>query len=296
MAVVTAAAGATVATLQAVDVTPSAVIGGSAAQGVVTLTDAAPPGGTVVTLASGHDTLSLPTTVTVAAGQRSVAFAVTTSETDQDRWVDVTASAAGTSRTVRVGVNRPVRPDTVTLSPAEVPAGTSSTATVRLSHPLNADMVLTLSSNNPAASVPASLTMRKGDRTGTFTVATSDGPRSEATITASGGAGSASALLRINGRNGTAACSGFTVTSIAPTTGARGANVNWTITGTGFSATGLTVTVSGTLVTTNTATFVSATTIEGQFGINAGAATGNRTVTVTINGSSCTVPGGFTVT
>jgi hypothetical protein len=272
------------------------LIGGASAQGVVTLTDVAPAGGATVALASGHSTLSVPATVTIPAGQRSVTFVVTTAETDQDRWVAVTATLDGVSQSLRVGVNRAVRPESLTLSPSDVSGGSSSTGTVRLSHTLNADMELTLASNNSAATVPASLTMRKGDRTGTFTVATRDVGRSEATITASGGGGSASAVLRIGGRStGAASCTGFTVTNIAPATGARGTNVNFTITGTGFVA-GLTVTISGSLVTVNSGAFVTSTVIEGQFGINAGAATGTRTVTVTINGSPCTVPGGFTVT
>jgi hypothetical protein len=83
------------------------------------------------------------------------------------------------------------------------------------------------------------------------------------------------------------------VTGISPNSGARGATVPVTITGTNLgAATG--VTVSGTGVTVSNFTKVNANTITATFTITTGAGTGARTVTVQTPGGSPTTS--FTVT
>ena len=87
----------------------------------------------------------------------------------------------------------------VALSPSSVNGGSSSTGTVTLTSPApSGGAVVTLSSNNAAATVPASVTVGAGSTTGTFAVATSAvGATTLATISGSYN-GSKSATLTIN--------------------------------------------------------------------------------------------------
>lgn len=70
------------------------------------------------------------------------------------------------------------------------------------------------------------------------------------------------------------------VTSVVPSSIARGTSRGVTITGTGF-VTGATVTVSGTGVTVSAVTVVSSTEITATVAVSSSAATGTRTLTVT---------------
>jgi hypothetical protein len=73
----------------------------------------------------------------------------------------------------------------------------------------------------------------------------------------------------------------LTFTQISPVSGARGASVPVTLTGTGFTQVGMSVTVSGSRVTVGNVTATSDTTLTATFTIQSTAATGSRTVTVT---------------
>jgi hypothetical protein len=73
----------------------------------------------------------------------------------------------------------------------------------------------------------------------------------------------------------------LTFTQISPISGARGAAVPVTLTGTGFTQAGTSVTVSGSRVTVSNVTATSGTSITATFTIQSTAATGARTVTVT---------------
>jgi len=76
-----------------------------------------------------------------------------------------------------------------------------------------------------------------------------------------------------------------TLTSIAPSSGAQGAAVAVTLTGTNF-ASGSTITVSGTGITASNSTVASSTSITATFTIAANAPTGAQNVTVTGSGNT----------
>ncbi len=76
-----------------------------------------------------------------------------------------------------------------------------------------------------------------------------------------------------------------TLTSIAPSSGAQGATVAVTLTGTNF-ASGSTITVSGTGITVSNPTVASSTSITATFTIAANAPTGAQNVTVTGSGNT----------
>jgi hypothetical protein len=85
-----------------------------------------------------------------------------------------------------------------------------------------------------------------------------------------------------------------TLTGIAPVSGAQGATVAVTLTGTNFIA-GSTVAISGTGVTAQGVTVVNGTTITASFVIDAVAAVGPRSVTVATGACGTSAPLAFTV-
>ena len=95
--------------------TPASVTGGTASQGRVTLTSAAPSGGFVVALSSGNPAVaSLPASVSVAQGATSATFAIPTTAVANSTAVTITASAGAVTRTATLTVNPP--PQMVTLT------------------------------------------------------------------------------------------------------------------------------------------------------------------------------------
>jgi hypothetical protein len=82
-----------VASLSRIDVTGSAVLGGGTLQGSVTLNSEAPPGGTMVTLSSNNDAVTVPATVAVAGGTTQAEFVVSTRTVAADADVTVTGTA-----------------------------------------------------------------------------------------------------------------------------------------------------------------------------------------------------------
>jgi hypothetical protein len=80
-------------TLSGLALQPARVVGGGAATGTVTLSAAAPAGGSVVQLRSSNTALAtVPASVTVAAGARTAAFTVTTAGTRRNRSVSIVAT------------------------------------------------------------------------------------------------------------------------------------------------------------------------------------------------------------
>jgi hypothetical protein len=80
-------------TLSGLALQPTRVVGGSTVTGTVTLSAAAPAGGSVVTLGSSNTGLAtLPASVTVAAGARTAGFSIATTATRRNRNVSITAA------------------------------------------------------------------------------------------------------------------------------------------------------------------------------------------------------------
>ncbi len=171
-------AAPTAASLSALSVNPTSVIGPAASTGTVSLTAAAPTGGALVTLTSSNiAAASVPASVTVAAGATSVTFSVTTVAVTANTSVTLTAAYSGLSRTTTLTVT-PVPPpaslNTLVLSPTSVTGGSASTGTVTLTSAAPAGgSVVTLSSNAAAAVVPGSVTVAAGATSATFSTTTS---------------------------------------------------------------------------------------------------------------------------
>jgi hypothetical protein len=125
-----AASTTTAASLSAVSVSPTSVVGGTAAQGTITLTGGAPSGGAVVTLSSANTSaVSVPASVTVAAGTSSATFGVNTSAVTANTGVTITATYGGVSRTTTLTVT----PASTSTSPLPAPSLISPATDARFS-------------------------------------------------------------------------------------------------------------------------------------------------------------------
>ena len=158
---------------------PTTVVAGTPSTGTVTIGSPAPTGGLTVTLAAASATggaitvpVTVPASVTIAAGATSATFPVTTSNVTVLTTVNITASFGTVSKTATLAVqpaNLPVG-FTLTINPSSVVAGNPSTGTVTLGTSASAATTITLSSDGPAAVVPASVVVPQGASSATFTI------------------------------------------------------------------------------------------------------------------------------
>ncbi|MBO1269590.1 Ig domain-containing protein [Arthrobacter cavernae] len=112
--------------LSGFSVNPANVTGGSPATGTVSITLPAPAGGTTIGLANSQPSVAtLPASITVAAGQTSATFTVTTQPVTSSFTVVITATLGGDNRFVFLSVapaSPPPAADTVAIQRAEYDA------------------------------------------------------------------------------------------------------------------------------------------------------------------------------
>ena len=105
------------ASLSALSVSPTSVVGGTSSQGTATLTAAAPSGGAVVALSSSNTGVAtVPASVTVAAGGTSATFTVTTQAVTASTSATITGSFGGATRTATLTVTPPAQTVTLTVT------------------------------------------------------------------------------------------------------------------------------------------------------------------------------------
>jgi hypothetical protein len=96
------------AALESIAVDPASVEGQATPTGTITLTAAAPAGGAVITMQSGNpDAAKVPSSVTVAAGQRTATFTVDTSTVPLPSQVTLQATYLGVTKLVVLTVRSP---------------------------------------------------------------------------------------------------------------------------------------------------------------------------------------------
>jgi hypothetical protein len=161
----------------AVKLSPEFVLGGaSTTNNTVTLNNPAPSEGAAVTLLSGDPAVAtVPTSVTVAAGETtSPAFTITTEAVATQTPVTISGSYNGATKTATLTVNA-AKLVSLKLSPTSVEGGHSATRnTVTLNGPAPAGGTeITLSSGDSSvATPPASVTVAAGAASATFTITT----------------------------------------------------------------------------------------------------------------------------
>ena len=182
--------------------TPTSVIGGVAnATGKITLPGGAQTGGMNFTLTrSNTSAVSVPSSVTIAAGATSATFTVTSHKVTASTSETITANSSAVSLTAKMTV----LPDAIlslTLSPTSVHGGSANstgTVTLQAAAPTGGVVISLSSSKTTAGSVPSSITIPAGATTGTFTVTSHTVAASTtATITATSGGASKTAVLTV---------------------------------------------------------------------------------------------------
>ena len=185
--------------VSSLNVSPVSVTGGTAASGTVTLNGPAPAGGAQVALSDDNGATAVPASVTVPAGATSASFSIGTSAVVNSTLVTISASYGGATRTASLTV-LPAVLTSLALSPTQVVGGlATSTGTLTLNGPAPAGGAqVALSSNNSAASVPATVTIAAGATSATFTVNTAVVlTATDATITATYKGTTRNANLRV---------------------------------------------------------------------------------------------------
>jgi trimeric autotransporter adhesin len=168
----------------------------------VTLAQAAPAGGWGLALASNKLALTVPASVTVAAGATMATFSATAAAIIlTNRSATVTATLGGSSQTATINLLAPGLVSGVACSPTSLGQSAVSTCTVTLGQtaPLGG-LGVTLASNNPSLTVPASVSVLAGATTGTFsaTAAASIASSQSATVTATVSGSSQTATVNLS--------------------------------------------------------------------------------------------------
>lgn len=255
--------------LVSVTATPASLAGGAACTGKVTLTVAATANSTVTLTSSNTAILTVPASATVLTGATTQTFAVTTVPVKAKVVVTITAKYKTVTKTVNVTVNPPAI-TSVKLNPTSVYGGVGSTGTVALTGAVATGAgayAVTLTSDNAAASVPASVSVPVGASTATFAITTK--------------AVAASTIATITGKNGTLTKTAkltvkppvLSAVSLSPTSVKGGTSSTGTVTLTGIAPTGgISVTLSSSLAGAHVPATVT---------VLAGATTATFTVTTT---------------
>jgi len=149
------------------------VPGGLTLPAILTMSVAAPPAGATVQLSSSAAVVSVPATVTVPAGEATVTFPITTIDAPPTTTATITASYGGTTGTASVTVIAyPIVAD-VSCTPGTVAGGASVQCGGTLAAPAPAGgWTLSLSSSDPSATVPASVSVPAGGTTFAFAAST----------------------------------------------------------------------------------------------------------------------------
>ena len=157
--------------LSGISLNPASVTGSMTSAGTVVLDRAAPAGGTQINLSSSDPAATVPATVTVAQGATSASFTITTSSVSSTKTVTISASRRGVTKTAVLTVLEPAV-SALTLTPGTFAGGCkTSTGKVTLTAKAPAGgIVVPLTSANPVAVVPASVTVPAGSSSATFLI------------------------------------------------------------------------------------------------------------------------------
>jgi trimeric autotransporter adhesin len=213
-------------------VSPSVLGGGSTANGTVKISQAAPAGGTVILLSSENTSvITVPASVSIAAGSTTAVFPVNSSPTSFGTMVTITASLGGDTLYATLTVN-PSTLKSITLSPTSVAGGVTTTANKinwDSPAPSGGAVVKLTSSKASVASVPAQIVVAEGQTVSDpFSITTSAVSTSTTiTITATYGSITKTATLTVR----PPALSAMSVASTAITGGKVAANNKVTLDG-----------------------------------------------------------------
>lgn len=269
--------------LKSLTVSPLNISGGATAGAVVMLNGTAPANGAAINLTSSSSSVLVPAVETISAGNASISFSIPTSNVSASTPVTITATYNGQTAQAQITVTPQGQPASLSLNPTSVTGTTGSFGTVTIAAAEATDQTFTVSSDNPAVSVPGSVLIPAGSLTGGFNIVTQVvSVQTQATISVSGGGVTRTAVLTVN--------------PSAPAT--TSSPVNLSVSATGRSGEFVTSTPAGinaAVGSTSTAAFTAGTSItlavsNGRDAIWSGACSsgGNKTksCTFTLNANS----------
>ena len=162
-----------------VQVAPIYVVGGTQATGQVQIDHfVTTVGGEIVDLStsnalgSGSASATVPASVVVPFGANSVTFPITTNSVNSITGVNITATDGASQSGLIILTPANVLGLGLTVNPGWIFGGTTATGTLTLSTSQPSPTIISLASNSPQVTVPASVTIPAGSTTATFTVNT----------------------------------------------------------------------------------------------------------------------------
>ncbi|HUA62121.1 MAG TPA: Ig-like domain-containing protein [Verrucomicrobiae bacterium] len=182
---------------------PASLSSNSTSTCTVGLTQAAPTGGASVALTNNNAALSVPVSVTVAAGTTSATFFATTGSLAGSSSATLTATYNGSVSTT-ISLVTSAQVSTLSCSPSTLGSNSTSTCTVTLtqSAPTGGASV-GLTDSNATLTVPASVVVAAGGTSATFAATTATvSSNATVTITASYGGGTATATVTLTAGSG----------------------------------------------------------------------------------------------
>ena len=166
----------------------------------ITLSAAAPAGGLLVDLSSSNAQVTAPTSVSIPTGSATGSFKGTISSVSAPGTAAITASAGGVTKSASI-ILAPPQISSLACSDARVASGNSTTCTVTLvSAAPGSGATVSLSSGNPAITLPASVTVVSNATSSTFTAEATGTLVQEVWVTGS--------------LNGSSAATGLTVSAL----------------------------------------------------------------------------------
>jgi choice-of-anchor B domain-containing protein len=186
--------------LSGLTLNPSTVVGSKTSIATVTLTGPAPAPGVVVNLASSNTAAAtVLSRITIPEGAASKTFSVVTKAVAANASVNINATYDGVTKTAALTVTPPSLIG-LQLTPATITGGcATSTGKVTLDGKAPpGGALVTLADTNPAATVPASVTVAAGATTATFVItSTSQSVERTGQVTATYKGSSRSATLKV---------------------------------------------------------------------------------------------------
>ena len=275
---------------------PTTLASGASATCTVSLSKAAPTGGTTVNLSDNSTALTVPASVTVSAGSTSATFQATTGAVTASQTAIVTASLSLQTVTASLTISAPVSTAAVSglaCTATTLAAGAATACTVTLSQAApTGGATVALANAVSGLTAPASVAVAAGSTSSTFNITAGAVTSNQTgTVTASFGGKSASVTITITASTTTAA----SVTKLACTATSLASNASSTCTVTlskAAPASGSVVTLSdnSSILTVPASVTVASGATTANFTATSGTVSSNATVTITatLNGTATT--------
>ncbi|HKT50081.1 MAG TPA: hypothetical protein VJV96_07270 [Candidatus Angelobacter sp.] len=185
--------------IKSLSISPTTFNGGISVQAIAMLNGVAPANGASISFSSSSPAVQAPAAETVAAGSPSVVFQIPTSSVTANTPATVTATYNGQSVQTQITLTPQGQPSALSLNPSSVTGTAGSQGIVQVASAANTDQIFSVSSNNPAATVPSTVVIPAGFVSAGFNINTSQvSAQTLVTISVSGGGVTRSATLTLN--------------------------------------------------------------------------------------------------